>query len=115
MGAWAQLNIQFYSGVPSLTGFSFLVASTPHLVSVLFIFVSLFVEVEFWPGEAQHLSVGEAVGGNKCIFRVTALLCIQSMTPAVRIDTCVYSSLRGKLRYLIYGRAQPDFRKYLAM
>lgn len=40
----------------------------PHLLSFPFIFVSLFVEVEFWPGEPQHLSVGEGVGGNKCIF-----------------------------------------------
>lgn len=104
--------IQIYANLFVLNSFFSLLSPRPFF---LFLLVNLFVGVEFWPGEPQHLSVGEGVGGSKCIFQVTASLCTHSTTSAVWMDTCEYSSLRGKRRYLIYGRAQPDFRKYLVM
>ena len=91
LGVWAPFDIQFYAGVLSPTVFSFLIPPP-----FLFIFVNLFVEVESWPRKPQHLSVGEGVGGNKCIFRVTALLTTQNPTSPVGMDTCESSSPWGQ-------------------
>ena len=93
LGVCAQLDTQLYAGVTPLTGFSFLFLPCLFFFSFLFILLNLFAGVEFWPGEAQHLSVGEGVGGSEWIFQVAASLCTQHETPALGRDSCGYSPL----------------------
>lgn len=66
-GSVGTLEIQFYAGVTPLTGFSH--HPPPFLFSFLFLLASLFVGVEFWPREPQHLSVGEVWVGANVFFK----------------------------------------------